>query len=351
MNKISKDWGAYLSRKTSLPLVPPDVLQLVITIRCNLTCKSCNVWRQPFDLNSELSFNEIKEILNESAAWGITELNILGGEPFIRSDWEKIVSYAKEKGLSVLVVSNGTLINIELAQRIADCGLDVILISLDGAKKETHDRLRGEGMFERILQGIETLSRLSKNKTPKIVLTLTVSKENLFELEEYINLARHLSVEGVYFTPLLLDNIHLFSRKKIHDLWVEEKYLPDLDKIFASVYRYAKTKGYDLFHPSFKLLPKYFRGELKKGDWVCFAGLNRLVVNHAADIQICGQAVGNLRKAKSLKKIWGSRTAYKRRRFVKNCANYCLQDCYTRVNSEKLKTIIKNCLKINLPSE
>lgn len=346
MNDRYKDLKFYFSRQTGFPFVRPDVLQLSITSACNLRCKSCNVWRQKEEERDILSINEIRSILDEAAKWGIPEVHLLGGEPFLRRDWELIASYAKQKNMSVVICSNGTLINDEIAQKIFDIKVDLLCISLDGAKKETHDFLRGEvGAYDKILQGINTVNKFDKEKRPKIVLILTVSNKNLFELTQYVDLAQTLSAHGIYLTALVLDNVNLFSQKKTHDLWIEDKYLAGLDDLFKNNYEYAKSKGYYLDYPSYKLFASYFRGESKSGDWVCFAGLKRLVVTPTADIQICGQTIGNYKKARSLKKIWASYAAFKRRMFVKNCKNYCLQDCHARPESDSFISIAKNILK------
>lgn len=353
MNNFWRDLRFYFSRKVRHPLICPDVLQISVITQCNLKCKSCNVWRQPHKEERLLTFNEIEDILDESAGWGIKELHILGGEPLLRKEWDKIVLYAKAKNMFVVICTNGTLIDEDVAKRIIESKVDLLSISLDGAKSQTHDFLRGEiGSYDKILKGINALNQSDESIKPKVVLILTVSKENLFELKDYIDLAYSLSAYGIYFTALVLDNVYLFSKKKMHDLWIEERHFNDLDKVFKEAYEYAKSKGYYLEYPSFRLFSKYFRGDLKKGDWVCFAGLKRLVVTPTGDIQICGETVGNYKETKSLKKIWLSHSAFRRRIFVKDCKNYCLQDCHARPESNSFLGIIRrnfNIFRYGLP--
>ncbi|MBL7196845.1 MAG: radical SAM protein [Candidatus Omnitrophica bacterium] len=346
INKFFRDLGFYFSRKICYPLVSPDVLQVSLTNRCNLRCKSCNAWKIPRSSDSELTLAEIREIIEEGAEWGIKEIHLLGGEPLLKEDWDEIVLYAKKSGMFVVICTNGTLIDQEMVKSIVETKVDLISISLDGAKKETHDFLRGQsGTYDKILAGINNLNQFDENIRPKIVLILTISNKNLFELKDYIDLAYSLSAYSIYFTALVLDNVYLFSQRKTHDLWIEEKYFKDLDKIFNEIFEYAKSKGYNLNYPSFKLFPKYFRGKLSKGDWMCFTGLKRFVVTATGDIQMCGEIVANYRKTKSLRKIWTSSSAFKRRQFIKNCRNYCLQDCHARPESSSLLKIIKKGTK------
>ncbi len=214
VNKLLKDFKFYLARKLSYPLVEPDVLQLSITNDCNLRCKSCNVWKNEHNAET-LTLREIEMILKESEEWGIKEVHILGGEPFLRKDWDKIALCAKDRGMFVVICSNGTLVDDSLAERIVETKVDLVSISLDGAKSQTHDFLRGQtGAYDKIIKGINTIDKYSVGGRPKIVLILTVSKVNLLELKEYVDLAHSLSVRGIYFTALVLDNVCLFSQKK-----------------------------------------------------------------------------------------------------------------------------------------
>ncbi|MBU2062780.1 MAG: radical SAM protein [Candidatus Omnitrophica bacterium] len=342
-----KNLAFYISRKACYPLVAPDVLQLSITTSCNLRCKSCNVWKQPEDKKNTLTFSEMQHIIDEAACWGVKEVHLLGGEPLLMSEWGDIVAHAKSKGMFVVICTNGTLIDDTVAGRILSKKVDLLSISLDGAKAQTHDSLRGQdNAYDKILKGLAILNMFDNPEKPKVVLILTVSRKNLFELKEYIDLAKKFSVYGVYFTALVLDNVNLFSKIKTHDLWIEPKDFGNLNAYFQEVEKYASSKGYYLNYPSFKLFPKYFKGELQRGDWQCFAGLKRLVVTPAGDIQICGKTVGNYKKSKSIKKTWRSAEAFKRRRFVLKCTNYCLQDCHARSESSSFLEIAKEGLKI-----
>lgn len=335
----------YFSRQLCYPLAAPDVLQLSVTNQCNLRCKSCYVWRNACP-ESDLTLDEIEGILEESARWGIKEVHMLGGEPLLRKDWDKIVLSAKAKGMTVIICTNGTLIDPKAAERIIDTGVDTLCVSLDGAKKETHDYLRGHpGAYEKILEGINSFNHIGGRQRPGLVLILTVSQPNLFELKEYADLAKKMSASGIYFTALVLDNVCLFSQKKTHDLWIEEKYFGELEKIFGDLEKHSQSMGYYLGYPSFKLFSKYYRGKLRKNDWKCFAGTKRLVVTASGDIQICGEIIGSYRKAGSLRKVWRSRAAFRRRLFVKNCGNYCLQDCHARPESDSFLNIIKRGFK------
>ena len=76
----------YLSRRFNRSLAPPDRVSLNVTLRCNLTCSMCTTC---YDA-PELSLEEIKGIIDQTADWGVEIFNPLGGEPFMRADIEEI---------------------------------------------------------------------------------------------------------------------------------------------------------------------------------------------------------------------------------------------------------------------
>ncbi|MDP6935762.1 MAG: hypothetical protein QGG40_22780, partial [Myxococcota bacterium] len=75
----------YLSRRLNRSLAPPDRVSLNMTLRCNLKCTMCTTC---YDA-PELSLSEIKDIIDQTAAWGVEVFNPLGGEPFMRADVEE----------------------------------------------------------------------------------------------------------------------------------------------------------------------------------------------------------------------------------------------------------------------
>jgi len=341
-----KDLAFYFSIKLNIPLTSPDVLQISLTSRCNLKCTSCNVWQHPTSEKEELSLNEIKELITESHQWGIGELHLLGGEPFLRKDLTEIVSFAKNKKMMVVICTNGTLITESKIKELVALKVDLINISLDGAKKQTHDNLRGEtGSYDKIIDGIKIINRLKENHIPQVGLILTVSVKNLFELKEYIDLAQSFSIHSIYFTALVTNNVELSAKGEQHPLWIPDNELSNLDKYFSDIYTYAKSKNYLLDYPSFKQFAKYFKRELKKEDWFCFCGFKRLVVIPTGEIQICGKLVGNYKQTKNIKQLWYSEEAKNSRKFVRQCLNYCLQDCHARAESNSFKEIITRPLK------
>ncbi|HIL25867.1 MAG TPA: radical SAM protein, partial [Nitrospinaceae bacterium] len=130
----------------------PVRVSLLVTKFCNLSCFYC--YAEDI-LNKkeveEFSLKELKDIIDQVYDAGCRWINILGGEPLLRNDIEELIDYMHQKGIFIEMTTNGYFIKKRIS---ALKKVDHLAISLDG-NKETNDRARGEGSFEKILAGIE----------------------------------------------------------------------------------------------------------------------------------------------------------------------------------------------------
>jgi len=119
----------------------PFLVFFTITRKCNLKRKHCYSDATDTQAPDELSTVEVKKVLDGLAKWGIGLLIFDGGEPPCRDDFFEIAKYASEKGIRTAVGGDGVLIDIEMVNRMKNAGIQMVQISIDGAKPETHDSL------------------------------------------------------------------------------------------------------------------------------------------------------------------------------------------------------------------
>lgn len=135
----------------------PIHMSIDITNQCNLRCLHCyNNSGESRDC--ELSDSEMLALVSDIRKMKPSSLCFCGGEPLLRSS---LLCEAAESltaaGINCSVVSNGWLINQEMAESIKSAGIGVVQISLDG-DKESHDKLRNrEGAYEKAINAIEVL--------------------------------------------------------------------------------------------------------------------------------------------------------------------------------------------------
>jgi radical SAM protein with 4Fe4S-binding SPASM domain len=134
---------------------------LELTRRCNNRCRHCYNNLPANDskaLASELSTDEIKRILGETAAAGCVWLLLTGGEILLRPDFLEIYRHAKGRGLLVTLFTNGTLVTPKLADELAGLRPVSIEITLYGCTAETYEKVSGvPGSFRRCLEGVRLL--------------------------------------------------------------------------------------------------------------------------------------------------------------------------------------------------
>jgi len=186
----------------------PYVISWNLTYRCNLACEHCyldaggapRVSTENFADRSELDTEECFKVIDDIAAFAPECLTILtGGEPLLRRDILDIVRRASERGLWVVVGTNGVRITENVARRLADAGARGLSLSLDALDPDRHDRFRRvRGAWQNTVEGAGILNRTG---LPFIVQT-TAGGHNLGELEAIADFAHErlaAKVWNLYF--------------------------------------------------------------------------------------------------------------------------------------------------------
>ncbi|MEW5896338.1 MAG: radical SAM protein [Nanoarchaeota archaeon] len=124
------------------------------TARCNLKCVGC--YAGEYTKDDDLPIEEVDRLLTEAKELGIYFITISGGEPFLRKDLLDI--FAKHNDMYFLVYTNGTMIDEELAKKLAELGNVAPGISIEG-KEENTDKRRGAGVHKKVLQAMDNLRK------------------------------------------------------------------------------------------------------------------------------------------------------------------------------------------------
>jgi len=170
-----------------------------VTRRCNLKCIHCYSSSQNVQYSDELTTQEGKRLIDDLASFGAPVLLLSGGEPLLRQDLPELAQYAVDRGLRVVISTNGTLITRKLAKTYSDIGLSYIGVSLDGLR-EVHDRFRGvKGAFDKTLRGIRT----ARDAGVKVGIRFTVSRKNWQEIPGIFDLIEKENIPRVCFYHLV----------------------------------------------------------------------------------------------------------------------------------------------------
>lgn len=166
--------------------------------RCNLTCKHCYSISADTNFPGELSTEQVYAVMDDLKGFRVPVLILSGGEPLLRPDIYDIAKRAKAKGFYVGLSSNGTLIDENNIDKIAECDFNYVGVSLDGLGA-THDRFRRlDGAFEASLKGI----RLCRDLGLKIGVRFTMTQDNAHDLPGLLKLVEDEGIDRFYFSHL-----------------------------------------------------------------------------------------------------------------------------------------------------
>lgn len=165
-----------------------------ITKRCNLHCVHC--FNDSGQANApELPLNEVIKTLYALQDRGIFKLTLAGGEPLFHSRFIDILNYIANTDLSVSIVTNATLLNRDLSRRLEEIpNVRSITVSLDGGTPEENDRIRGNGAFNKTVQGIKLLGL---EFTGDVSVRISLMTTNIDRLQGFVDLVADLGVREI----------------------------------------------------------------------------------------------------------------------------------------------------------
>ncbi len=163
-----------------------------LTNRCNLACPHCYAHATSKGSANELNTRDARKVIDDLVRQKVLVLILSGGEPTLRQDLYELATYAKEKGISCALSTNGTLIDELHVKKILKSDISYVGISIDGIG-ETHDQFRGkQGAYKASLKAI----RLCRDAGIKVGLRLSLTGHTakalpkIFDLFEQENLVK-----------------------------------------------------------------------------------------------------------------------------------------------------------------
>lgn len=324
-NKIIRD-RLYFAQafQGSLPYKPLFV-KLKLTWNCNLRCLMCNHWRERV---SDMSVDFFKKVVTELSALGCKRIHLSGGEPLLYPQIFELMEHIRKENIKLTMTTNGTLINGENAQRIADLQVSNINISLDSPFSCVHDQVRGiKNAFRRTLRGIELLKKYHQ---AKLQINMVVNPLNYTSVAELPDLAYDLGAHSICLIPVKIrtQEISYFQLEQL--LEYNEKIAP---VAYAKSLMYNLVQDYRriyIFGQTWEELQESCKGNYAQGYYdmhPCVALWTHALIDHEGRVSACCYAVndpviGDL-KVQSFYEIWTSEQYQN----LRNTHHAPLQDC------------------------
>lgn len=211
-----------------VPALPSHII-IEATNLCNLKCPFCYQsspdFRTPkgsmdFDLFRKMA-EEFSSLHGGRGSHG-TIILYTTGEIFLHKQWKEMVALCSELGLSSVISTNGQLMGRDAVDGILESGLTQLRFSIEGYDKETYEKKRAKGNFERLIANLEYMRKTflkHPGKKPSVLIRAVLFPQE--HNREYYK--RFFDLWGKYagsisFSPLLTQHgqmVNQISRKNL----------------------------------------------------------------------------------------------------------------------------------------
>ncbi len=175
----------------------PIFLNIYLTNRCNLSCKHCidNSWvLSDEEIRKELSDEEIFWLIDYYGERWLMNISFSWWEPLLHKNVFEFVKYARNKDI------NWTLQTDKYIQWIVDSWVNFLRSSLEWNLESTHDAIRWDWNFKKVLAFLEKLVNAG---VPKVGVSFVVRKDNLNEIEPLIERLIEMKINSITIAPLM----------------------------------------------------------------------------------------------------------------------------------------------------
>jgi MoaA/NifB/PqqE/SkfB family radical SAM enzyme len=276
-----------------------------VTHWCNFRCKHCLFSEEQLGDQSYLDRDEALAFVDHLIEKRVFHLSIAGGEPLLYPHIVDVVRRSSEGGVMVALSTNASLLSPALAKELFDAGLRSIQISLEGSNPDINDSIRGSGRFAKTIAGL----KVAVEQGLSVYLAIVILKQNIGDIEKFLELAREIGVKGVKIQTLIDSGLALSNheqiavepdrlRAKLIELWsIKSKYRGSLDIMLPLI---PEVLGETFDEPEY-----YNRNSSCLG---CQPGLSTVRINSHGDVRACGgmvdaPSIGNIRQT-PLQDIW-----------------------------------------------
>lgn len=271
---------------------------------CNLKCTFCSRSNDKITFMKTEDFDTILSKIHKhtislqlSCAW----------EYSIDKNAHEIVRIlGKYQIHSTTIYTNNNILKDDTAKAIIESRLNDFVVSIGESKKETYERLRKGGNFDRVISNIKKMVHLKKEHRrflPRICANLTLVNSNIIELNDFVDLANQIGIQAIIGRHLILNEGLDMQNETIKDLQNANDIIDAAEK---------KATGYGIAFS----VPRYEPLNPKQ----CNAPWDQLYISSDGDVSVCPrihiyEKVGNLLRDNLADIINGRRMINLRKQF------------------------------------
>ena len=245
--------------------VPDFPLHIVLeqTYRCNLRCPMCLQAlpeREAYDPGViEMPWELFEQIVLEAEKYNCPSISMHGiDESLLVKDLPNRISFAKAHGfMDIIMSTNGMLLTQEKLEQLVEAGVTHLLISLDAVHRDTYEKVRVGGNYDKARKAVEIVDRFRRSRQSAIPIfrvSFVQNRLNQSETQEFVetfsSLVDYVEVQGfqLYHSEQLIPN----GVEKVEDFRCTEPWRKLLVRANGDVLPCCSFYGYDVTLGNFK---------------------------------------------------------------------------------------------------
>ena len=299
-----------------------------VTRSCNLSCVHCRAAANCGPYPGELSTEKCFQLIDEIATISSPVIILTGGEPLLRPDIFEIASYGTNKGLRMVMATNGTLVDSATVKKMIQSGIKRVSISIDGKDAQNHDAFRQEkGAFAGAMAGIAAM----KDAGMEFQINTTITTANLKQIKDILELTKKLGAAAHHIFLLvptgrgrdLADQAITAADYEETLLWFHQESLDCSIQLKATCApHYFRIMHQQKGKEAKRKKPAGHFHESTRG---CLGGISFCFISHIGQVQPCGYLeldCGNVQK-QSFADIWENSEVFRNLRDLSKYGGKC----------------------------
>lgn len=187
----------------------PLNMEIDITNNCNLRCVMCNFSDPRYYKvrKQQISVEKFEELASQVFSRMNKVSLSFGAEPLLHTKIDQLLAIlADYKVPYTYMHSNGLLLRKSNIEAMIQHGFSSLSISIDGATKETYEKIRIGGNFEKLIGNLQLLKQMKADngvEHPTVSFNFVIMRQNMHELPAFIDMAAELGAVGVNATHMI----------------------------------------------------------------------------------------------------------------------------------------------------
>jgi len=189
--------------------IRPLKLEMDVVNQCNLRCIMCH-FSSPENYTKrkqEMKLNDFARIAHEIFPLCHHVSLSMSTEPLLHREFAEILRITRQYNIPfVHLYTNGMLMRPEVMTALVTQTVHQISVSVDGATRDTFERIRKGAKFDRLIANIQALNAMKEkynSATPRIDFNFVLMRSNITELPALVHLANSLQVKAIYACHLV----------------------------------------------------------------------------------------------------------------------------------------------------